>query len=687
MKIIFTFRIQNIVMKKICTTIAFAVFGSFPLIAQHADHKDQDHQSMAAYNISQLADKMGAENFLKLVLGNEEDGHSAKTGANKVAIQEALTMLYARGIDMTKKAWLITDAQDPEKNDLLFPVESPVKTFLVPVKDRKVLEENILKLLQATSHKKAKFIFGRKGNTGWIKLDKAIILTTDTHFFYQTVPEKYTPYNEDDYYGKTISADTVRHEFQAISANPVEKAEEKEPASPAEIDRINSQGKIERVYTYKIPEQLAPAFEPPLVVDTTISYDSTVVTVNPTTLEEAANEAADAVAEAVRKKIDSKKYDTITRTKYINDSLSVKIRCLRLTEKEKEEKQINEKKRKEKNIEDALQKFIANWQSIVPSPQHTHAKRLLESTDDIMIHKVRTDRSLGSMFGFLSTLTMGSRFYESESRSSSSTSINFNKGQVELSFAHNCCEEKINPDANFYKPLSNFWPAELGDGSLGRMRFNIDMGQLATYFEKAEKRYGTVQTNSKKPNPADIVKFADGEIALSISSAEGRHEKPGPRLLLAVKLKDAAAAVAFMNKAAAESPKMIRSYQFDPEGRYLLFDSKYQNPYDSAQKITPATGSAPQLSFGNLGEVVIDVKKLLEAITSEVNKEDDFYKEVIDFFGKLEMNNLQTEDGKFIAVLRIDFGSNKTNSLASLAEFMHKNKKTSSLFRIFDIMR
>jgi hypothetical protein len=143
--------------------------------------------------------------------------------------------------------------------------------------------------------------------------------------------------------------------------------------------------------------------------------------------------------------------------------------------------------------------------------------------------------------------------------------------------------------------------------------------------------------------------------------------KKEPKLMFALKIKNARDAVAFVNKIGSQDLSRTPYYRFDEKGQYLLISTDKKS---FLKKAMPAN-MAP-LTTGNKGEMSFEIGNMIRSFTraSKLNKAET--KAFIDFFGKLSLINNNSEDGRYSSTMRMEMGDRSTNALANLVRMIIK---------------
>ncbi len=656
-------------MKKYFLAAVLTVTIVLPAAAQIAE-SDSTNNTLIAINSEQLLEKAGFENLMKMAFDEKAmpKKQTAEDAAKKATLRKALAAIYGAGINFNKKAWFVSKTKLLGLSAYLYSYEgyeTPLRLFIFPVANRQVMEQNIITVLNTQKPQEEEAaVFIKSGNIAYLQSKKTLLVLTDDELVVATLPEKMNTYNNDLYNGKTIKRDTT-----ITPKTPEETIEEvKKTKNSYEIDRLLPNGKIKRVFTYK--KEKPVIFTAPVTAADTVMASVTAIdtVVSVSGVADAAVPVSDSITVQ----------DTLTRTEYINDSTYVTVYYLPYSEDERTAIEKQNEEEKQLRHQQAIALFLNNYKTYLPyNTNSTIVQQLTAATADITIYG-----NAGSyMPGGAAAMLFGAgRFGQfQQQRSPGLTSITFNNGEVMVINANNCCSTAAPLYGKFYEPITAFWPAVLGNPALGNMQFNVNIPQMLAHLKQNNAQVNKMQAEMKKEG-LELDKIQDmfsGEAAIAINAGLSARGKKQPRLLIALKIKNAAAAVNFMNKMGSENTKFTKSYRFDENAQYLLIDTDGKNGLTKPAVAGAAKFTTPQNSYGYF---MLNVKAMVASLTKDSKKNNADYKKAIQFYGKAEFMNTKDAEGKLTASIRIDMGDKKSNALFNLVGLMEEN--TNSRLRL-----
>jgi hypothetical protein len=626
---------------------------------------DSNYQFMAAFNAEQMLEKMGFDNLMKAMFENKKQDkkNTIKAVADKATIRKALAAIYGAGINFDKKMWMVSWQQLPvdftagQYNYKNF--VTPLQLLVIPIANKQVMEQNILKLM-ATEGKNGDTIqFKTTGNTSWMMNGRKVMLLGNTEMVVAWLPQKM--YDENDmYYGPTIKSDTaVTHPAKQWAGD--ESIEVIEKKDIIEIDKLMPGGKIKRVFTYK-EEKGKPVFAAPkneeVKIDSAAAIVDSAVAVMDTTVTTVIEESAPA------------KKDTLTRGEYLNDSTYITHYYLPYSEAERDSLQKIYSLQKEMQQQKQALDFVLQYQSCLPAANDAITQQLQADTADIVLYSAYGGASPYSFFSSYLMAGIGaSRLLQKQP--SSVTAINFTSGQVTMACTYSeAATDTAGVFSRLYKPLTGFWPAALGAPVLGSMQFNTDLPQLFAYIKNTAGRYANIEHEMKKEgiDTDELLQAFTGQAAVAIYPGKSRNGKTKPRLLIALQVNKAAAAVGFMNRAGSKKTKSVNNYRFDENAQYLLIDTDGKNGL-----LSPAVPGqkAPTPAAGTVATAGVNIKAMLQAFTKDSKKAKPGFKQALQYFSSLQVTAAKNSSGGITSIFTMGMGSNKTNALYNLLQLIN----------------
>lgn len=666
-------------MKKRLLSAALLLFISIYSRAQQPA-TDSSTTLLAAFNAEQMIEKMGFENLMQLLFNNKQQQSKQPAAISKnAAIRKALAAVYGAGINFNKKVWVV-NRQNSKLNltDIKYGYrnyESPMNMVIIPVANRQVMQENILKLAAAGKENGDTLQFTTTGDVSWMQNGYSVILLSNTELVIAKLPNKPYSYYNDSYYGATIKSDTVITPQTKTWAGD-ETIEEVEKPVIIEIDKLQTNGKIKRLYTYKNKEEIR--FTPPKIteeikeeaaaVDTAVAVADTVAAV----VDSAATAVEPATGIADTK-------DTLTRTEYINDSVYVTHYYLSFTQAERDSIEAKLQLEKEMKQQQQVQAFIAQYKNYLPQPANPLVQQLAADTSDMVLH---TSTSGIAPYNYISSFILGAGNKGLfNNQPAAVTRINFTNGQVNMTSTYTASAGNTPGHlTNLYKPITGFWPAALGNGPLGQVQFNTNVQQLLAFIssstgaEKMER-----EMNREGIDIKTLPQLFTGQVAVGIHSGLSQRGKKQPRLLIALQLNNAAAAVDFMNRMGSKKTKFTNSYRFDENAQYLLFDTDGKSGL--LKTLTPApVQKAPAAPAGAMAFANFDVKAMVMAFTKESKKKDPDFKRMQQFLGSIKIIAANDAAGNFTTSFTAGMGSTQSNALYSLVQMFSNMAGSSGAF-------
>jgi hypothetical protein len=444
-----------------------------------------------------------------------------------------------------------------------------------------------------------------------------------------------------------------------------------------EIDRLLPNGKIKRLYKHPaavLPVAKTKGKKSNETAAEEVKMDSVMVVAD-TAVVAMPDSAATVIAEQPEETA-----DTLTQYEYINDSTSAIIYYLPYTGAEKEAAENKQAEEKKLLYQQKLNNFLSSYKTYLPYTQNSvMVQRLQADTADVIIYGSNSAASYSpyNALGLLLGSTPLSRF---ANQPAGITSFNFINGQLLITSAYNCCDTGTALYEQFYKPLTGFWPAALGSAPLGNVQFNLNMPVMLNYIKQTIGKTAPMEKEMKDQGLEfdDLQKMFDGPLAISMQPGQSPRGKKQPRLFIAFKLKDAARAVAFMNRLGTGNKKFTNNYHFDENAQYLLFDTDGKN----GLALPPAKAVTMPVVTSSMGSMHINIKAMITAFAKETQKTTTAYKQTLQFFNSLQMNTVKDAAGKLTATIRIDMGDTKSNALYSLMQFMKNNNGKKILNRL-----
>ncbi len=600
-----------------------------------------------AFNAEQIMDKVGMQKLFDLFDKSTPAGDASKKEQRK-KVQKAIAALYGAGIDFSKKIWVVEKQTLPENLSVenYSRYEPPTFTLIIPVANRQVFEEQLSILANNDLQ------FTKRGNYSYVIKNKSLFVLTDKEFFIHNLPEKFSwLYNDIEYYGTPIKADTVAREKNLYEDVVITDSIKEEKAPYTEIDKILPTGKVQRVYFYKEPKYDYATIPPP--PEMTAAVDSTAAMVDSISVI----------------KDEEVMPDTMTYTKYLNDSVQINYQYIPYTDAEREAHLAQIEIKKIADREQEAFKFMDSCRSLIPYYNATEANlKMLQSKDDIIMYSNASNisgsfKKLSAVFGSpLSAISTGSQLSQNYN---SFMAVNFNTGHTQIKIFSDSAKNEYN---KLYKQVTAFWPKELGDGKLGRIRFNFNTGM----FMEIINNYVAMMKPYMRSKSDTILKLKwndmfTGEIAASFITPSPKKTKKEPRLLIAFGVNDTKLAVQTLNNLSSEKLRGTKSYRFDVNGKYLLLDT--DGEIGAKMISAPATVIAPKLN-SNYGEVFIDLRNLIINSTKTAKRNTKDFKTFTSFFNTISMVSDKTDTEGLVVDMKIDMGDKTTNSLYNLIKLM-----------------
>lgn len=695
------------------------VLASVTVFSQKTDKPAKQDTSLVTLNMEQLLEKIGFDNLLKTVFDSKK---SKSESENKAEMRKAIAAMYGAGIDFKRKAAFYTISTMPDLSNMEN-FKAPHISFIIPVANRKVMEENWLKLSSKKDNDERAAGFTTNGSMSYMASNRTLTVLTDKEMIISMMPFDYsilTRMNDRSYLGRIIKRDTILiAEDEKVEI--VEKNEPKKLKPTIEIDKLVN-GKIIRAYKAKpeVKEKIKKddiRFTPPKIVEEKVveveiakpdiakpvkkpnskkkevkeevmAIDDVAVVEEPETgvIEDTKAEImAEEKAVEVMPEVNwsggmiTQKKDTLTYDEYIKGG-KVIITYIPYTDAEREANEKKEKEEEAANKEKHAMDFMANLNNWLPyNIQHPDYKNAFESKDDIVMYGNKAfPTGPSSYFSGMSRAlimldksSMASPIPQQEN-SAFFTALNFEKGKMTADMRAGCCGTYNEFISKLYFPVTSFWPKEFSGKNIGSMRLNINMPEITAYYSKILPEKAVKEMEADGVKLTDFASLFTGEIAAVFNeNLPGEKYKKEPKIAVGLKIKDAAAAVAFMNKMASQDIKMAGNYRFDENGGYLLFavDKKFFTP----SKIPVAAPVVPPSN--NKGEIILDFGRLIKSVTKPSKLEKPETKTMLEFFGKLSMVNNSTEDGHFSSSMTWEMGDKTKNVLASLMEMLQKMDK------------
>ncbi len=650
--------------------------------------------SLVAFNMEQLLEKIGFENLIKMAFDTKKS-NSTEAEAKKAEIRKSLAAIYGAGIDFKRKAVIYSITphfQDYSKN--LENFQMPTITFALPIANRKVIEDNITKIAPISKRdNKKEFI--KNGSVSYLINGKNVIIITDKELISTTLPMKFSAFNQFNdvaYLGKVIKRDTIFIPIEKVEE--VGKIEPKKLKPTIEIDKFVN-GKIIRVYKPKAePKTVIKSKKPEVDFETIpapplpMEQAATTVMEEKYAIDSVATKAKEAV-ETVKLEVENNKIeDTLTTEKKINETTKEIITYIPFTNAEREANDKKMQEEEEINYAKKAMDFMADLDTKLPySSTHLDFKKVLESKDDIVMYGNGAFPNVGGT-GFLSRYmygisSMGGSVLNNTMPKSENSSIistyNFEKGKIVMNMQAGCCGTYNEFLSKFYFPVTNFWPKELGTAkTIGSIKFNMNMPEMVNYYDAILPEMAKEEMKQIDFSLNKMEELFTGEIAATFNAAEPTDKnKKYPKIVFAIKLKDATKAVSILNRIASQNIKMANAYRFDADAQYLLVST------DKSIFTMPKTtyvNTTSTLST-NKGELILNIGKFISSITKDSKLKKPETKAIIDFFGTMQIINNSTEDGLFSSTMTMEMGDKNKNVLASLMDLWKKmNQKSKTVY-------
>lgn len=623
----------------------------------------------AAFNAEQMLEKMGFDNLMKAMFDNKKQDakNTPEAVAKKATIRKALAAIYGAGINFNKKVWVISK----QKVNMTGAVarlgysdyESPLVLVSIPIANRQVMQENIVKLSAAEGKSDAPVKFTTTGDVVWTHSGKSVTLLTNTEMIIATLPKKIYDYNNDLYYGTTIKSDTVITPKTKTWADD-ESIEVTEKPVVIEIDKIVAGGKIKRVFVHKEKKDnsyAAPKVEE-LALDSAAAVVDTTVVITTDSVVVAA--PAEDIATATK--------DTLTRGEYLNDSTYITHYYVPYTDVEKDSLQKIYDQQKEIKMQQQALEFVQQYQTYLPQQSSAWVQQLNADTADIVFYLAF---GTTSPYSFLSSRMLGAGSMSGllTNQPASVTSINFTNGMVTMSSTYSNTADSVKDLFNkLYKPITNFWPAQLGNPTLGSMQCNMDVQQLFSYIKNAAGPFVKFEKEMKKEgiDMSELQQAFTGQVAAAIHAGVNKRGKKQPRLFIALQLNNAAAAVNFMNRMGSKKTRFTNSYRFDENAQYLLFDTDGKNAL--LKQVVPLQ-KMPTQAPGTVAAANFNIKAMMQALTKDSKKTSNDYKQAQQFFSSINITAATSSTGNFTTVFSAGMGNSKTNALYNLMQLISSN--------------
>jgi hypothetical protein len=644
---------------------------------------DSTTRFVAAINAEQMLEKMGFDNLMKAMFEGKKSNPkiAPKQAANRVIMRKALAAIYGAGINFTKKVLVISNDQAKPTYKNLYSgsglFETPLRLVVIPVANRQVMQENILKLQSVNEGEGEPKIFKSEGEVNWMVNNNNVTLLSNTELIFASLPHKLYDYNDDVYNGLTIKRDTIITpvEKSIIIDEPIEVTEK-----VIEIDRLLPTGKIKRVFVLKpekkLPQNITKSKALKIVKDETVAASAEVVEEKGgdyTTTQVAADTVvAPTSAEPIN--------DTLTRTEYINDSTTVTVYYIPYTDAERDSMIKIYNKQKEEKLQQSALEFVRQYQNFLPQQSQALMATLSADTSDLVMYVSAGGGSpLSSIGGTILGAGVGRSAGFLGNQSASVTSINFTNGLMQMRSRYaNKGDSVADLYVKMYQPISDFWPAALGNAPLGNMQVSFNLAFLRSYISNTITQMNK-NVDELKREGIDLDEMQQaftGQLSMAMHAGISKRGKKQPRLLFAVKINDAAKAVAFMNRIGSKKTKFTIAYKFDENASYVLFDTEEKSgllkQVASQQKMNvPVQGTVMQLN--------INMPAMMNALTKETQKLSRDYKAGLQFFNKVQLISAVNADSDFTTTFAIDMGSNKTNALYNLLQFISNSSKSTNV--------
>lgn len=632
---------------------------------------DSSTHFIAAFNAEQMLEKMGFDNLMKTLFENKQfdKKNTPEAVGQKTTIRKALAALYGAGINLNKKIWLVINQKNkPYSSQEIFSYnnyETPMRLVIMPVANKQVVQENILKLI-AAEKKTDSIQFVNSNGVLWMQHKKSVILISNNEMIVTSLPEKSGSYNHPlYYYGTTIKSDTVvTPKTKTWAAD--ESIEMTEKPVIIEIDRVQTDGKIKRAFTYK-EEKNGVRFTPPKVVaDEEIKVDSAAavmdtaaVAIDPVpSFSDAASDTATA------------KQDTLTRGEYLNDSTYITHYYIPFTDAEKDSLQTIYQQEKDLQLQKQAIEFVKYYQTYLPKEDNAVVNKLSTDTADMVFYSATGGASPYSFFGSRMLGVGPARLLNNQA--ATITAINFTNGQVTMASTYiNSNDTAANLFSQLYKPITNFWPAALGSPVLGNMQCNVNVSKLLVFIKNAAGNGDKVEREIKREgiDLDELQKAFTGQVSAAIHTGVNKYGKKQPRLLIALQVNNAAAAVGFMNRIGSKKTKSVNSYRFDENGKYLLFDTDGKNGL--LKQAVATVQKMPPPVAGTVATANLNVKAMMLAFTKDSKKNNAEYKQAQQFFSTINVTASTNTAGNFTTVLTAGMGNPKTNALYNLLQMIN----------------